>query len=633
MSATKSALRFLLGRRLSNAEGEGQKIGVFEGIPAMGLDSLSSAAYGPEAALTILIPAGAAGLAYITPLMFAILALLGLLYLSYCQTIAAYPTGGGSYTVARENIGADAGLLAATALMLDYVLNVAVGISAGVAAITSAVPALQPLTLPLCLAILLAITLVNLRGTSESGLVLAAPTYLFIASWVFILALGIARVALAGGHPLMVVHPPPLKKASEAVGLWLLLRAFAAGCTAMTGVEAVSNGVQAFREPAEKHAIRTLTVVIAVLAVLLAAIAWLAHAYGIGAMDQTRPGYQSVLSQLAGAVIGRGVGYYVSIAALLAVLCLSANTSFVGFPRLCRLLANDEYLPESFGLPGRRLVYTAGILALALAAGLLLAAFGGITDRLIPLFAIGAFLAFTLSQAGMTAHWLHRGRRHAVKLVLNGAGATATAIALCIIIVAKFAEGAWITLVAIPCLFVVLRRIHAHYRGVERQLACGPLVLDAQAPPVVLVPIHQWNALARKALAFAMRLSPDVAAIHLTHLEGPDAKEREETLRAEWHRNVEIPAEAAGLPAPRLILFHSRYRLFLAPLVRLIRHVAHEYPDRTIAVLIPDLVKRRWSDYVLHAYRGQRLRAALLREGGQQVVVVNVPWHLEDVVS
>ncbi|MBV9862240.1 MAG: APC family permease, partial [Alphaproteobacteria bacterium] len=286
----------VIGRKLANREGKSRKITAFEGLPAMGLDGLGSSAYGPEAALTILLPVGAAGLANIGPIMTAILIVLAMLYISYWQTIEAYPSNGGSYTVARENLGSNAGLLAATALMIDYVLNVAVGISAGIGALTSAVPTLQPYTLELCLAVLLLVTVVNLRGTLEAGLIFAVPTYLFVASFGGLITYGLWLAFTASGSPPAIVPPPPVPAATEGVTLWLLLRAFASGCTAMTGVEAVSNGVSAFREPPVTHAHRTLTAIVFILGLLLAGIAFLAHAYGIGAMDQTKPDYQSVLS-------------------------------------------------------------------------------------------------------------------------------------------------------------------------------------------------------------------------------------------------------------------------------------------------------------------------------------------------
>ncbi len=353
---------YLFGRPLATDEEGEQRVGVIAGIPMLGLDALGSAAYGPEAALTLLIPLGAAGVAYVGPISALIVILLLVVYVSYRQTILAYPGGGGSYTVARENLGQTAGLFAAAALMLDYVLVVAVGISAGVGALVSALPVLQPHTLALCLAILGFITIVNLRGVRESGLAFVVPTYLFVVSLLAVLGFGLVKTLLAGGHPSAVVPPPTPPVATEAAGLWLLTRAFASGCTAMTGVEAVSNGVTAFREPAVAHARRTLTMIIALLALMLAGIAVLCSAYGVAATVPGKPGFDSVLSQLVAAVAGRGVIYYVTIGSTLVVLALSANTGFADFPRLCRVVAQDGYLPGAFAHRGRRLVYSQGIM-------------------------------------------------------------------------------------------------------------------------------------------------------------------------------------------------------------------------------------------------------------------------------
>jgi amino acid transporter len=633
----------LLGRRLANREQDERKLGVLAGVPALGLDGLASSAYGPEAALTLLIPLGLAGPRYILPITLVLLTLLALLYISYRQTITAYPGGGGAYTVARENLGVNAGLLAAAALMIDYILNVAVGISAGVAALVSAFPGLHSYTLWLCLLALLLLTLVNLRGTKESGLAFALPTYLFLASFFVILGLGIVRALLAGGHPRPVIPPPHLGAAIVPASLWLLMRAFASGCTAMTGVEAVSNGMGAFKEPPVQHAHRTLTAIVLSLGVLLGGIAYLSHAFGIGAMDQTKPGYQSVLSQLVAATLGRNVFYYVAISSLLAVLTLSANTSFVGFPRLCQLIAQDRFLPKAFAVVGQRLVFSVGILFLTLTSGLLLVAFGGITDRLIPLFAVGAFLAFTLSQAGMVMHWWKgRGgegrsvRRH---LVVNGAGAVTTAVALAVIIAAKFVEGAWITLLALPALIFLFRTFKNYYDRVGRRLwEPRPLDLSANEPPLVVMPMESWNGLSKKALRFGMLLSPEVTAVHLSALNGADAagtagatdaKEESETLKGQWKVEVEEPARQAGLPLPRLVVLQSPYRRFLEPLLRFLRGLEEEHPGRVVAVIIPLLLKRHWWQHLLHNRRARQLRSALLEKGGSRVVVIDVPWDLE----
>ncbi|MEA2834925.1 MAG: hypothetical protein QOG66_3127 [Methylobacteriaceae bacterium] len=636
--------KLVLGRRLANREFSEQKIGAFEGVAVMGLDGLGSSAYGPEAALTILIPLGAASLSYIGWVMAPIVALLAILFASYWQTIRAYPNNGGAYIVAKENLGTNASLLAAAALMIDYVLNVSVGISAGVGALVSAVPELHPYILWLCLGILAIITLINLRGTQESGRVLAVPSYLFIASFAIVLGLGMYKAFAAGGHLQPVVPPPRLPEAVEAVSVWLLLRAFASGCTAMTGVEAVSNGMSAFREPAVKYGHLTLTAIVVTLGLLLIAIAHLSTAYGIGAMDQTQEGYQSVLSQLCSAIAGRGALYYVAIGSLLCVLALSANTSFVGFPRLCRTVAEDAFLPKPFAIAGRRLVFSVGILYLAACSGSLLLVFGGITDHLIPLFAIGAFLTFTLSQTGMAVHWRRmirakeaNGRRakHHTHFWINAVGATTTAIALIIIIVAKFTEGAWITILAIPCTIALLKAIRNYYDELESHVREGrPLELNGGTqPPIVLVSVEGWSKLAAKAIGLGLTLSPDVIGLHLTQLQGPDSDEDQRAMRMQWEKNVAEPTRNAGLTPPRLMALHAQYRAMHEPVLRLVHELRAKFPGRRVAVLIPELVKQRWYQRILHTHRARRLRKQLLTYGGADLTVISVPWYLDAVAS
>ncbi|MDB5606084.1 MAG: putative aminoacid/polyamine transporter, permease protein, partial [Bradyrhizobium sp.] len=635
-----SLFKLLFGRRLANEEYIERKIGAFEGVPAMGLDGLGSSSYGPEAAMTVLMPLGAIATAYIGLVMLPILALLAILYVSYRQTIRAYPNNGGAYVVSKLNLGTNLGLVAAAALMIDYVLNVAVGISAGVGALTSVVPSLHPYTLALCLLILFLVTILNLRGTVDAGRAWALPTYLFTISFILILAIGVHKTLAAGGRPPPVVPPTPLPDAREVVSIWLLLRSFAAGCTAMTGIEAVSNGVSAFREPAVQRAHRTLGAISTILGILLAGTTFLVWGYGIGAMDQTQDGYQSVLSQIAGAVIGHGIFYYLAMASALCILCLSANTSFVDFPRVCRLLAQDDFLPRPFAVVGRRLVFSVGILYLAAAAGLLLIAFRGITDRLIPLFAIGAFLTFTMSQLGMVVHWRRElkcartdsyRREQQAGLLINAIGAAATGIALAIIIVAKFTEGAWITLLVIPCVIVLLKMVKRYYVELDAQLRDdGPLDLRDTRPPVVLVVTEKWNRLTDRALQFSLRLSPDVVAVHLTKLGGPDVREQRGHLRRKWSEDVEAPARRAGIRPPALVFLEARYRRIEGPLLQFVSETEKQHPERPIAVLIPEIVKEHWWQYLLHTHRAHRVRAALLRYGGSQVVVINVPWYLEE---
>ncbi|HEV3456392.1 MAG TPA: APC family permease [Thermoanaerobaculia bacterium] len=618
----------IVGRPLASSRVSDEKIGVWAGIPILGLDGLSSSAYGPEAALTLLMTLGVAGLHYIGPIILLILFLLLLLYLSYRQTIGAYPTGGGSYTVAKENLGTRAGLLAAAALMIDYILNVAVGISAGVGALVSAVPALHRHILLLCLAILLVIVVINLRGTREPGFAFGVPTYLFIVSLGLVLIAGVVKALLHGGHPQPVMPPPRLGPPVEAASLWLLMRSFASGCTAMTGVEAVSNGVKYFKKPTVQNAERTLTAIVGLLGLLLGGIAYLGRAYQVGAMDQEKAGYQSVLSQLVAAVAGRGVIYYVTIASVLAVLALSANTSFADFPRLCRIISEDGFLPRSFGTVGRRLVYSNGIIVLAVLSALLLAAFGGITDRLIPLFAVGAFSAFTLSQAGMVMHWRRRagGGGHArVAMAINGLGAAATGVALVVILVAKFVEGAWITVVLVPVILALFAGVKRHYTRVLRQIACfRPLNLSNLEPPVVVVPVDAWSMLTDKALRFGLRISPDVRAVHVAVNE-----ERRQALLEIWEQNVEEPARRQGLPAPRLVVLESPYRRLFLPLIEYVERLQAEHDSREIAVVIPELVQRHWYEAFLHNHRAEVLKARLLLEDNERVALINIPWYLK----
>jgi amino acid transporter len=614
----------LFGKPLSTTEERGQRLGPLAGIPVFGLDALSSAAYGPEAGLALLIAFGALGVACVVPITIAIVILLCIVYFSYRQTIEAYPGGGGSYTVAGQNLGEFAGLLAAAALMIDYVLTAAVGISAGVGALVSAVPSLEPQTLKLCLGILVLITLVNLRGVRETGTVFMFPTYLFIATLLGTIVLGIINTIAAGGHPVPVESPPALSTATGTVGAWLLLKAFSSGCTAMTGVEAVSNGVTAFRKPVVKTAQRTLTVIIALLIAMLLGIAFLCRAYHIGATNPG-PGYQSLLSQLTAAVAGRGYFYYVTIASILVVLSLSANTAFADFPRLSRLVAQDGFLPWPLAVRGRRLVYTQGIIILAIVCAILLTIFGGVTDRLIPLYAIGAFLAFTMSQAGMVMHWKRAGGRASrTGMFINGLGATATAITVLVVAVTKFSEGAWITVLLIPAIMLSMYGIRRHYDTVMAQLANpSPLAVRDLKAPLIVIPMLSLNKIARKGIEFGLTMSPD---IHVISVETTGDNRAE--LCREWRDVIEHPLQNAGLPVPHLVFVESPYRFVIQPIVDYALKLAEKHPHRQIAVIVPELIQKHWYNYFLHNERATWLKAALLFQGHDRIIVINVPWHM-----
>jgi amino acid transporter len=614
----------LFGRPLATEEEKAERIGPLKGIPIFGLDALSSAAYGPEAALTLLIPLGMAGAAHVWPITIGIVVLLGIVYFSYRQTISAYPQGGGSYTVATENLGERAGLLAAAALMIDYVLTAAVGISAGVGALVSAVPSLQSRTLYLCLLILVIITIINLRGVQETGGLFMAPTYLFIACLLGLIAVGIVKSVAAGGHPIPVITPPKLSGISETVTAWLLLRAFSSGCTAMTGVEAVSNGVMAFRDPSDKYAKLTLTIIIGILMAMLLGIAYLVPTYGIAATDPVSPGYQSVLSQLLAAITGRGAFYWVSIGSILLVLSLSANTAFADFPRLARAIAQKGFLPHAFVLRGRRLVYAQGIYALALLTGLLLVIFRGVTDRLIPLYAVGAFLAFTLSQAGMVMHWRRVGGPHARhSMVLNGLGALATGITTAVVLVAKFVDGAWITVLLIPALIVMMRSVKRHYSRVGQEINLNtPVHTEDLSEPIVLLPLDRWSMVSERAVRFAWTLSKEIQVLHVHN------GEQTESLCRQWGSLVEKPAREAGLPLPKLVVLDSPYRFIVKPIVDYAIQQQVVHPDRNITVLVPELVESHWYHYLLHNNRPEAIRALLLFNGNTRITVVSIPYHL-----
>ncbi|MGB6525062.1 MAG: APC family permease [Candidatus Acidiferrales bacterium] len=615
----------LCGRPLRSSEERGEKLGAAAGIPVFGLDALSSAAYGPEAALSLLVSLGALSVVYIVPITASIIILLLIVYFSYRQTIEAYPNGGGSYTVAGQNLGPFAGLLAASALMIDYVLTAAVGISAGVGALVSAAPSLEPHTVGICVAILVVITLVNLRGVRETGVAFMIPTWLFAGTLLITLGIGIVKTLAAGGHPTPVEAPPALPAATGAVGVWLLLKAFSSGCTAMTGVEAVSNGVKAFREPVAKTAQRTLTIIIALLVALLAGIAILSRAYRIGATNPG-PGYQSVLSQLTAAVAGRHVFYYVTIASILLVLSLSANTAFADFPRLCRLLAQDGYLPNPLAVQGRRLVYTSGITVLAVLCGALLIIFGGVTDRLIPLYAVGAFLAFTLSQAGMVIHWKRAGSgKSRAAMLLNGFGAICTGGTVIVVVTAKFVEGAWMTVIMIPAIIVLMYAIRRYYDGVVEEIANpAPLVLRDLRAPIVVMPMTTWNKIIRQGLQFALNLSSE---IHVLHVDC--GNEQEKDVRKAWTDDVDTPMKQAGLHPPKFTVLKSPYRFVINPIVDYVLDIEHKEPERQIAVIIPELVQKHWYQYFLHNQRAEWLKAALLLKGNEKIVIVNVPWYLK----
>src|ERR1039457_5095278 len=580
-------LDVVVGKPIKTSDERAEQIGPAQGVPIFGLDALSSAAYGPEAALSLLIPLGLLGVRYIVPVSAAIITLLVIVYFSYRQTIAAYPSGGGSYTGARFNLGAPAGLLAAAALLADYILTAAVGISAGVGALVSAVPSLLPHMVSLCVGILIVITIFNLRGVREAGTVFAVPTYLFVSTLLITIIAGVFRV--------------------------------------LTGVEAVSKGVKPFGEPAVINAQRSLTVIIFLLAVLLAGISYLVKVYGIAATDPGLPGYQSVLSMLTAAVFGKGTSYYLTIGSILVVLSLSANTAFADFPRLCRAIAQNNYLPHVFGYRGRRLVYTYGIVVLAVLCGGVLILFGGVTDRLIPLYAVGAFLAFTLSQAGMVMHWRkNRGPGWVKSALVNGLGTFVTGTTTAVVLVAKFMEGAWITLLFIPLVIVFFAIVRRHYHFVKVLTTCKVPVDAAglSVNPIAVIAIDRWSNITRQGIEFAARLSPEVIALHV------EPNEHSELLQDDWEQYVDRPFRAQGKQPPELHILPSPYRFVIIPVVQFVLDLSKKNPGRSIVVVIPELVEDRWFEYFLHNQRGRLLEWVLLARGNERIFTVSAPGYV-----
>lgn len=451
------------------------------------------------------------------------------------------------------------------------------------------------------------------------------PTYLFLACMFIAIAIGLTKTVVSGGHPAAIVAPPAAHAAVSAASLWILLKAFSSGCTALTGVEAVSNGVRAFRDPRAKTAQRTLAVIIGCLVAMLAGVALLVERFKISAIDPGSDSYQSLLSMLFHAVLGQNWFYFVAMASVLLVLIFSANTAFAGFPRVCRVIAEYGYLPVSLAARGRRLVYSEGVIALAVLAAILLIVFGGVTDRLIPLFAVGAFMAFTLSQAGMFVHWKHQGqRRRKGKMFMNGLGALATGCTTIVVIVSKFKEGAWIVVVALPAILLLMYAVHGHYQKLHREVESNkPLDLANNEPPLVVLPLQHWSKIAQQALRTAMSISTDVKGVFVME------EEKSDKLRDIWTRFVVEPAQNSGHDIPELIVLQSPYRFVVDPIVNYVVRLSEENPTRRVIAMIPELVEHRWYNYFLHSQRATLLKTLLLLRGNDRISVLNVPWYFK----
>lgn len=606
MRGLRTLGRLLVGPALSRQEASSEKISPVEGLSALSLDALTSVAYGPEAILIVLAAAGAGALHLILPITIAIVVLLAVLVVSYRQVIDAYPQGGGAYAVSRDNFGPRVSQLAGAALIVDYTLTVAVSIAAGVGAFTSAFPSTVPYTVEICLGILVVITALNLRGLGESARVFLLPTFVFIVGLLAIIAIGLIHPL--GRSTALLGNSLVPSRALETVSVFLVLKAFSAGCSALTGVEAIANGVPLFKEPRAARAKQTELLLGVTLAAMLLGLAVLAQRFHIRPRTD-----QTALSQIMGQAVGRHWAYYIVSLTITLVLALAANTSFGGLPVLTSLLSRDNYLPHLFGVRDSRLVFGHGVMVLALFSGVLLVAVGGDTNTLIPLFAIGVFTGFTLSQAGLVIHW-HRTRERGWirRSVINGFGAVVTASATVVFLLTKFVAGAWVVVVAIPLLILLFHRIEAYYRRAGQELGIGVIPpLPEPKRTVVLVPVINVSRLTEHALSEAISLGDEVVAVTVV-FDGesglPDF-EVEEQWR-EWNPGVDLR------------VLHTDYASVVGPIVGLVDQLRQE-DDRQVVVLIPVVVPDRLRYRVLHNQVDVALSSELRRR--PDVVVARVP--------
>ena len=626
----RSLSTWLIGRPLPTADAPHQTIGKAVGLAVFASDALSSTAYASQEILGVLIAAGTVALGIAFPIALAIVGLLVIVTLSYEQTIHAYPGGGGAYIVARDNLGELPALTAGAALLTDYVLTVAVSISSGVAQLVSAYPTLFPYRVQLAVGLVTFVMLVNLRGVRESGAAFAIPTYFFVAMMLLTVGVGMWRVIT--GSLGSVIDPPALEAghALQAVTAFLVLHAFSNGTTALTGVEAISNGIPAFREPRSRNAGITLIWMSCILGTLFLGITFLAvRIHAVPSETET------VISQLARTALnGRGFPYLAMISATTIILIMAANTSFADFPRLSALVANDGFLPRQLTYRGSRLVYSRGIMALALIASALIVIFRASVTALIPLYAIGVFLSFTLSQAGMARRWwkighlaegkevkergstLRYGRGWQRKMLINGFGAVCTLIVMLVFAVTKFRDGAWIVVFLTPALVFVFFRIHYHYREVATRLS-----LEHYGPPPrtarqrVIMPISGVHRGTVAALRYARSLSDDVTAVHVSM--DPAEAEKVQQKWQMWGEGI------------RLVILDSPFRLWIEPLLGYIEELLDQrQPNETLTIVVPQFVPRRWWHNLLHTQAALLLRLGLLFK--PNVVVTDVPYQLED---
>lgn len=604
-----SLKRIFLGSPLRTTELHEQRLSKKAALAVFASDALSSTAYATEEVLLALIVAGTAAFTMSLPAAICIVALLAIVTTSYSQTIHAYPSGGGAYIVAKENLGITPGLVAAAALLIDYVLTVAVSVAAGIAALTSALPKLLPYREALCLLAVYLILAANLRGMRESATVLGVPVYLFIFSAYLLIIGGFVKLFMSGAQPTaaLAAEPSALVKVGAT---WLFLRAFAAGCTALTGVEAISNGVQAFKKPASRNASITLFIMAGILGTMFLGITALAHKFGIAPLA-----HETVLSQINQTVFGRGPVYYLIQAATMIILILAANTAFAGFPQLASIMAKDRFAPRQLANLGDRLVFSNGVILLALGASVLIILFRGDVHGLIPLYMVGVFVSFTLSQAGMVVHWLRtRESGYQWRIAVNGVGAATTAVVLCVVASIKFTHGAWIVLLAIPGLVWVFRKTRDHYFRLSVQVSLSDFDKPGMARHTVVVPVSPApNRVVLFAVEYAKSISKDVLAVTVN----ADSHDHEE-IRKNWKKHIDDVD---------LIILDTPYRSVMKPLLHFIDEVEDLRSDDKLTVLLPEIVPAKWWHNLFHNQTSLFLKGALLFR--KNIVVTSVPYHLE----
>jgi amino acid transporter len=603
--------RILFGRPLKTSEAESEKMPIWKALPILSSDALSSVAYGTEMILLELATVGAYAFSFSLPIAFAIVLLIAILIISYRQVIDAYPQGGGAYMVAKENLGMMWGRLAGVSLLIDYTLTVAVSVSAGVLAITSAYPAALPYIVPIGLIFIWFMVWMNLRGTSESGTVFAFPTYLFIFCMLTLVGKGFFDWLTGTGHATHNVSVPT----SLPAGLtwFVLLKAFSSGCSAVTGIEAISNAVPHFRKPSQRNAKRTMLALGLLLSVIFGGVTILSQAYDIHP-DPT--GSKTVLSMIAEDAFGRGIIFYLIQFATMLILVLAANTSFNGFPILASIMAQDKNMPRMFSNRGDRLAYHYGIVTLGILASILLIVFHGRTEALIPLYAIGVFLSFTMAQVGLVLKWRReKSQGWQRKAIINGMGAVVTFFVVIIFSITKFEEGAWIVVVITPILLWVITNISKHYDNVAKQLKVDLKQPIQNTETVIIIPVAGIHKVVASTIAYAKSLSPNVVAFYVA-FSPEDAKKMEERWD-EWN------------PGVRLVVVVSRYRTLIKPLIEFIERIDHRYgKQKKITVLLPEFITHKWWHRLLHNQSAFRIRAVLLAR--KDVVVSTVPYHLKD---